>query len=158
MSVSHNHLPKHQATFHHNENAQPEPAVAVWFLHGLPTTIHRKLGEDVDAFVIRILGCIAEERARVARFKSLLDPQAHADVYLGELAPDCLASLKVRHMRNFILTGLQREAGAPASTRATGTSRLRAMNQLAKITGIPMRTRKVVKAETLPASLVRTGA
>ena len=158
MSVTHNQFPQHQTTFHHDEAAQPEPIIAVWFLHGLPSTSHRKPGENVQTFCMRILDSIAEERARVARCKSLLAADAPCDVYLGELEPACLEALKIKHLRNFILAGLQREAGAPASIKGTGASRLAAMNQLAKMTGIPTRIRKVVKAETLPASLVRTGA
>lgn len=151
MPVAHNQLPNHQVTFHHDAEAQPEPAVAVWFLHGLPRTMHRAPGEDVEAFCNRILGSIAEERGRVFRVKSLLDPQAPADVYLGELEPDSLAALKVKHMRNFLLACIHREAGAPASMKGSGTSRLRAISLLANVTGIPTRQRKVVKAEHLPA-------
>lgn len=151
MTVAHTQLPDHNVIFHHDDAAQPDPKMVIWFLHGLPTTMHRKTGETAQTFMERVLLAINEERDRVARCKNLLDPQAPADVYVGELEPACLAALKMRHMRQFILAGLHREAGAPASTRGTGTSRLRAMNQLAQMTGIPIRHRKVIKSETLPA-------
>lgn len=55
MTVSHNHLPQQQATFHHDEAAQPEPIIAVWFLHGLPRTSHRKPGQNLQDFCLSIL-------------------------------------------------------------------------------------------------------
>ena len=150
MIVSYDQLSDHNVTFHHDAKAQPYPAVAVWFLHGLPFTVHRKPGETHQDFIVRVFSSIAEERGRVFRVKSLLDPQAPCDVYLGELEPASLEALKVKHMRNFILSCIHREIGAPASMKGSGTSRLRAVTLLAKVTGISTRQRKVVKTEHLP--------
>jgi hypothetical protein len=149
MPVTHTQFPDY-VTLHHDAEAQPEPAVMVWFMNGVPTTCHRNTGESMADFWKRVRDYVTDERLRLQRTRSLLDPLAHCDVYAGELAPDCLAALEKRHMRNHILSALQRESGAPASTGATGGSRTRALLLLGKMTGTVKPRRKVVKTEHLP--------
>ena len=152
MTATHTQFPDHHVTLHHDEAAQPDPGVMVWFMHGVSATVHRNPEETAPNFWLRVLAAINDERLRLTSVRSLLDPLAPCHVYAGALEPACLAALKKRHMRQFILGALQREGAAPAATGATGASRTKALTLLAKLTGIGRPRRKVIKSETLPVA------
>lgn len=150
MTVQVTSFPDHHVTLHHNAEAQPEPKCMVWFLHGVPATVFRNAGETSEALWLRTLAAIHDERLRLTRTRSLLDPLSPCDVYGGELAPECLAKLEKRYMRQHILSALARESAAPPSTGATGGSRTRALTLLAKLTGTTRPRRKITRTEHLP--------
>lgn len=136
MTVTVNKFPEYRVTLYHDAEAKPEPTCMHWFLHGVCSVVWKKPDETSEDLWLRTLAAINDERMRLTRSRSLLDPQAQCHVYAGELESASLEALKREHMRAHILSGLNRESGAKTSAGGSGTSRTAALALLARMTGV----------------------
>lgn len=126
-------LSEHAVTLVHGTSDAPVMEMTYW-LHGRDRTIERNPDEAPDAFWVRVLGVIQNERNALRLSKSLLNPNANVTVYAGKI--DGIDLLRRQFMREHLIESLHREAGAPNSTGATGSSRSKALGWLAQIHGV----------------------
>lgn len=126
-------LQEHNVALVHGTSDAPVNSMTDFF-HGRDTTVQRNDNEAPDAFWVRALGVIREQRNSLHRCKSLLDPNALVTCYAGRI--EGIELLRHQFMREHLIESLHREAGAPNSTGATGSSRSKALGWLAQIHGV----------------------
>lgn len=144
MTVQSTAFPAHSLTLVHDLEAQPSPRCYVLFLHGIASELHAEPDETADELWERLLGALSQKRVALAMQKgSLLDPKAEATCYAGHLEEASLERLKLKHMREHIISSLQREASGELKN-STGTSRTAALATMSKILGLEQPRRRVV--------------
>lgn len=152
MSVTCVSVPAHNLHLFHDQAAQPAPSEYRVFLNGLDSVVTAAEGEDSRALWERVLAHLSERRLSLVRQRSLLPADALASVYAGELTDESLEALRVRHMREFIISGLTAEASNRKD--GDGRSRVDALRILASIHGVtkPTRTRRTHTPAAMVAS------
>jgi hypothetical protein len=142
MSVTLTPYPQHKIDLYHDE-ALPAPTEYTVFLHGRDWSVVQRDDETHAAVWERLLAELNAKRVGLALSKSLLNPNATATVYAGALTEDSLERLRTRHMKDFVVASLQREASGEIKG-STGTSRTAALATLSRILGLEKPRRKVV--------------
>jgi len=149
MSVTRTPYPQHKIDLYHDE-AHPAPTEYTVFLHGRDWSVVQRDGESHHDVWERLLAELNAKRVGIALNKgSLLDANATAHVYAGALTDDSLERLRTRHMKDFVVASLQREASGELKN-STGASRTAALATLSRILGLEKPRRKVVTTLTTP--------
>lgn len=152
MSVQSIAFAAHNLDLIHDLDAQPAPRHYVLLLHGVATELHAEEGESGDALWQRVLRTLDDKRGALAMQRSaLLNPRAWATCYAGSLTEESLAALTLKHMKEFILDGLRREASGELRD-STGASRTAALGLMSRILGLEKPRRRIVTKLTTGAA------
>lgn len=148
MSVTLTSYPQHKIDLYHDE-ALPAPTEYTVFLHGRDWSVVQRDGESHHEVWERLLAELNAKRVGLALSKSLLNPNATATVYAGALTEDSLERLRMKHLKEFIVSGLTRESSGELKD-STGTSRTNALTALSRILGLEKPRKRVVTTLTTP--------
>lgn len=121
----------------HDAEAQPNPLVYHWFMHGQYRWQEARKDESAADLWTRVLLEINEQRVTLARNRmTVLDSNVLVTVYAGDLEPASLQKLEKRHMREHICLGLQRIAGTRFNNQSDSVAAVKALQLLGELTGV----------------------